>query len=52
MFGLADLVWMIWLNFVNEDDLKRHLVPSKVAKASLELHLGTIPVRVGLVGSK
>ena len=36
---------------VNEDDLKRPLVPSKVAKASLELHLGTIPGRVGLVGS-
>ena len=47
---MADLVWMVWLNFVNEDDLKRHLVPTKVAKASIELHLGTIPSRVG-VGS-
>ena len=28
-------------------DLKKPLVPLKVAKASLELHLETIPVRVG-----
>ena len=32
---------------VNEADLKRPLVPLKVAKASLELHLGIIPGRVG-----
>ena len=33
---------------VNEDDLKRPLVPLKLAKASLEVHLETIPGRVGL----
>ena len=30
-------------------DLKKPLVPLKVAKASLELHLKIIPVRVGSV---
>ena len=35
---------------VNEDELQRKLVPLKVAKASLELHLGTIPGGVGWGG--
>ena len=39
------------IGFVNEDDLKRPLVPLKVAKASIELHLGTIPSRCGSVRS-
>ena len=36
---------------VNEDDFKRPQVPLKVAKAKLEPHLGTIPVRVGPIRS-
>ena len=32
------------------ENLKRPLVPLKVQKASLELHLGTIPVGLGWVG--
>ena len=47
-FGLVGLVWLVWFSLVNEDDLKRPLVPSKVSKASLELHLRTI---LGGVGS-
>ena len=35
---------------VNEDNFKRLLVPSKIAKANLELHLGTILGRVGSGG--
>ena len=38
---------MVW--FCKETDLKRPKVPLKVAIASLELHLGTIPGRSGLV---
>ena len=37
----------VWFSLVHENDLKGPLVPSKVSKASLELHLGTIPGRVG-----
>ena len=36
---------------LNEDDVKRPLVPLKVGKARLELPLGTIPVRVRSVRS-
>ena len=36
---------------MNKADLKRPLVPLKVAKASLELHLETIPGQVGSVQS-
>ena len=39
----------VWFGLVNESDLKRPLVPLKVAKAILELHLETIPGRVGSV---
>ena len=35
---------------VNEDNLKRHLVPLNVAKVSLELHFRTIPCRVNWAG--
>ena len=45
------LVWYVWFGLVSEDDLKRPLVPLKVAKFSPELHLGTIPGRLGWVGS-
>ena len=44
------MVWygrLVWFGLVNVDDLKRPLVPLKVAKACLELHLGTILARVG-----
>ena len=53
MIGLVwfGLVWFGRFGLVNEDDLKRHLVSLKVTKASLELHLGTIPGGVGWVGS-
>ena len=44
-FGMFGLVWQVWFGF--EDDLKGPLVPLKVAKPSLELHLGTIPGRLG-----
>ena len=37
------LDWLVWFNLVNEDDLKRPIVPSKVVNASLELHPRTIP---------
>ena len=40
-------VWYVWFGLLNEDGLKGPLVPLKVAKSSLELHLGTIPGRVG-----
>ena len=50
-YGRFGLVWLVWFGLVNVDDLKRPLVPLKVAKPSLELHLGTIPGRVGWVGS-
>ena len=52
MYGLVGLVWQIWFGLVNEDNLKGPLVPLKVAKSSLELHLGTILVEVdwGWVG--
>ena len=36
---------MVW--FCKKADLKSPLVPLKVAKATLEMHLGTFPVRVG-----
>ena len=42
------LVWLVLFGLVNEDDLERPQVPSKVANAKLELHLGTIWVRFGL----
>ena len=41
------LVWFGRFGLVNEDDFRRPQVPLKEAKASLKLHLGTIPVRVG-----
>ena len=41
---------MVWFGLVNINDLRRPLVHLKLAKASLELHLGTIPGRVGSVG--
>ena len=41
------MVGLVWFGLVNEDNLKRPLVPLKVAKPSLELHLETIPVGVG-----
>ena len=47
---MVGLVWLVWFSLVNEDDLKRPLVPSKVSKASLELHLRTIPGRVASAG--
>ena len=52
---MVDLVWfgmVAWFGLFYEEDLKKPLVPLKVAKASLELHLETIPVRVspGRVG--
>ena len=50
-FGLVFLVWYVWFGLVNEDDLKRPLVPLKLAKASLKLHLETISGRVGSVCS-
>ena len=46
-FCKVGLVWLVWFGLVNEDNLKRSLVPLKVALASLELNIGTIP---GLVG--
>ena len=47
---MVDLAWfgMVgWFGLFYEEDLKKPLVPLKVAKASLELHLETIPVRSG-----
>ena len=49
-FSLAILVWfgMVgWSGFFYEEGLKKPLVPFKVAKASLELHLETILVWSG-----
>ena len=43
------LVWLVLFGLVNEDDLERPQVPSKVANAKLELHLGTILDRFGSV---
>ena len=37
----------VWFGLVNESDLKRPLVPLKVAKTSLKQHLETILGRVG-----
>ena len=42
---------VVWSGLFYEEDIKKPLVPLKVAKASLELHLETIPVRVGPVRS-
>ena len=50
-FGRFGSVWWVWFGFVNKADLKRPLVPLKVAKASIELHLETIPARSGSVRS-
>ena len=47
-FGLVGLVQF---GFVNKANLKKPLVPFKIAKAILGLHLGTIPARVGSVRS-
>ena len=47
---MVGLVWYVLFGLLNEDDFKGPLVPLKVAKSSLELHLGTILVRVGSVG--
>ena len=44
---MVGLVWYDRFGLVNEDNLKRPIVPFKVAKSSLDLHLGTIPGRVG-----
>ena len=49
-FGRFGMVWYVWFGLVNEVDLKRPLVPLIVAEASLKLHLGTIPGRVGSGG--
>ena len=38
-----------WFGLVYEEDHKRPLVPLKEAKATLDLYLETIPVRVGSV---
>ena len=49
-FGLVDFVWfgMVgWFGFFYKEGFKKPLVPLKVAKGNLELHLKTIPVRVG-----
>ena len=48
-FGRFGSVCYVWFGFVIKADIKRPLVPLKVAKASLELHFETIPVRVGQV---
>ena len=46
-FGSVGLAWHVCIEgFVNEDGLKRPLVHSRVAMASLELILGAIPVQV------
>ena len=45
------MVGLVWFGLVNEDVFKRPQVPLKVAKAKLELHLGTIPAWVGPVRS-
>ena len=47
-FGRLGLVGLVWYGRFG---LVWSLVPLKVAKASLELHLGTIPVGVRSVGS-
>ena len=47
---MVGLVWYDRFGLVNEDNLKRPLVPLKVAKFRLKLHLGTIPGGVGSVG--
>ena len=47
---MLGLVWYFWFGLVNEDNLKRPLVPFKVTKTSLERHLGTIPGGLGKVG--
>ena len=43
---MAGFVRYVLFGLVNEDDLKRLSVPSKVAKASLELNLGTVRDRI------
>ena len=46
------MVCLVWFALFNDDDLKRSLIPLKVAKPSLKLHLGTTPGRLGCwVGS-
>ena len=50
-FGRFGSVWWLWFGFVNKADIKRPVVPLKVAKASIELHLETIPARSGSVRS-
>ena len=47
MAGLVRFGMVGWFRLVYEKDLKRPLVPLKEAKASLELHLETIPGRSG-----
>ena len=46
-FARFGSVWKLLFGFINKADLKKRLVTLKVAKASLELHLGTIPARLG-----
>ena len=54
-FGSIGLVWfgkfgLVWFGLVNINDLRRPLVHLKLAKASLELHPGTIPGGIGSGG--
>ena len=49
MVGFACFGMVGWFGLVYEKDLKRPLVPLKEAKATLDLYLETIPVRVGSV---
>ena len=49
LIGRFDLFGFVWFGLVKEDDFKRPQVPLKVAKAKLELQLGTIPGRSGSV---
>ena len=48
-FGLTCLVWQVGFGLGNGYNLTWPMVPLEVVIASLELNLGTIPVRVGLV---
>ena len=45
---MVGLVKQVWFGLVKDDDIKSPLVPLRIAKASLELHLDTFPARVGL----
>ena len=47
MFDLAGLVGFVWFGLFEFVFLLQVVVPLKVAKTSLELHLETIPGRIG-----